>query len=219
MPSKPTSRGLIIAFDGPDGVGKTTQLQLTADYLTKLGKEVHTTRASGGTPIGEELRKVSLSPTERPAEVDVYISLAMHTALGMDLETRKQRGQICLVDRSPLAVIAYNVVASKLAEPQLGYDAFERLIELWAIDTLIIFNADPTTVRQRREARATTDAAQKTDYFESKGKQYHQLIREGYKQAIQIVKDHPQWGINLVEIDAAPSLEQVQAAVRQQLPL
>ena len=64
--------GFIIAIDGPDGSGKTTQLTLLKEWLKKKGYKIHSTRASGGTPIGEELRKASLSNTDRSAEVAVF---------------------------------------------------------------------------------------------------------------------------------------------------
>ena len=78
------NQGLKIAFDGPDGVGKTTQVKIAADFLSKFS-DTHVTRAAGGTPIGEELRKVSLGDKPRSPEVNVYLSLAMHTALGQDI--------------------------------------------------------------------------------------------------------------------------------------
>lgn len=210
-------RGYVVAFDGPDGVGKTVQVKLAAEYLEKQGKKIHTTRASGGTPIGEELRAVSLSPTERPPEVDVYISLAMQTALGFDLKERTGQDTICLVDRSPLAVIAYNVVGSELPDPKQGFEACRQLLQLWNIDLLIIFTASQETVNQRRQIRSTTDAVQSNNYFENQDEAYHARVRQGYEQAVQYVKDHPEWGITLVEIDATPSIEEVHESVIKEL--
>ncbi len=210
-------KGYVVAFDGPDGVGKTIQVKLAAEYLEKLGKAVHTTRASGGTPIGEALRATSLSSAERPAEVDVYISLAMQTALGFDLQQRTAQGEICLVDRSPLAVIAYNVMGSELPNRELGFEACQRLLKLWAIDLLIVFTTSQEVVDQRRQLRSATDAVQANNYFENKDAAYHQRVRQGYDRAIQYVKDHPELGIKLVEIDATPSIENVHETVVQAL--
>jgi dTMP kinase len=200
--------GKIIVFDGPDGVGKTTQLKLTASWLEGQGYKVYATRASGGTPIGEELRKVSLSDVERPPEVDVYISLAMHTALGMDLATRKVHDAICLVDRSPMAVIAYNTFGSELKDQQMGYDAFDTLMERWSPDLLLMINADQAIIDKRRQARTEKPA----DYFEKKGAAYHQRVREGYEKAAELTK---QKGINLQHIDGAPSEEVVQQSIQK----
>ena len=66
--------GLVVAFEGPDGVGKSTQLALASEELVENGWAVHATRNLGGTPIGEDLRKVMLSEHERPAETDFHLS-------------------------------------------------------------------------------------------------------------------------------------------------
>jgi dTMP kinase len=50
--------GLFITFEGPDGSGKTTQVQLLAEYLEAGGHEVLITREPGGTPIGDQIRSV-----------------------------------------------------------------------------------------------------------------------------------------------------------------
>lgn len=201
-------KGKVIVFDGPDGVGKSTQLELTAAWLKEQGHNVHTARASGGTPIGEELRKVSLSDTPRPAETDVYISLAMHTALGQDMHQRVSKGQICLVDRSPAAIIAYNAYGSELADKQLAVDAFHKMMRLWDIDLFLMIDANQSIIDDRRAKR--TDKP--NDYFEKQGKDYHQRVRQGYEVAAKLVTDSH---VNLVQIDGAPSEDKVQKQIRQ----
>lgn len=205
------SHGKVIVFDGPDGVGKSTQLELTSSYLRKEGYDVHTTRSSGGTPIGEALRRVSLSDTPRPAETDVYISLAMNTALGQDLRSRVAKGQICLVDRSPAAIIAYNAYGSELADKQLAIDAFEAMMRLWQIDQMLFVDAAQEVIDDRRARR--TDKPQ--DYFEKQDRAFHQRVREGYERAVELVETHPEWGVELIHIDGAPHEAQVQKQVRQ----
>jgi dTMP kinase len=208
-----SQKGLVIVFDGPDGVGKTTQLKLTAEWLTSQGHEVYTTRASGGTPIGEALRKVSLSDIERPPEVDVYISLAMHTALASDINERKDSGIICLVDRSPMALVAYNIYGSQLEDSKLGYDAFEHLMKLWQPDLILMINADQSIINERRQKRT----GKPVDYFEKKDAAFHERVREGYSKALQILQQNPSWYKQLRLVDGAPHEDEVQAEIRQTL--
>ncbi len=208
---------MIVAFDGPDGIGKTTQVQLAAEYLRQQGRPVHVARASGGTPIGEELRKVSLSDTPRPVEVDVYISLAMHTALGLDLQERQAKGQTCIIDRSPLAIVAYNIFGSQLPDKQLGYDAYERMLKLWPLDLLVVFTANQQVLDERRHGRAKQDAIQANNYFENQDEGFRSRVQDGYRQAATLVRDHPEWGIRLVEISAEGTVEDVQNKVQQEL--
>lgn len=206
------TEGCIIAFDGPDGVGKTTQIHLLADFLRSQGYQVHATRASGGTPIGEALRSVSLSDVARPAEADVYISLAMHTALGQDLQRRKQAGQICLVDRSPLAILAYNTYASQLPNQTLGEQATLAMLQLWHIDSLLLFEAPQVTLNKRRTKRTDKPA----DYFEKQGTSYFERVQAGYHAAKQLCEQQspPQ---PVTVIDATPSVAVIQTSLRQVL--
>ncbi len=53
-------RGRFIAFDGPDGAGKSTQRKLVADALEAAGVEVVSCRDPGGTQIGDRIRSVLL---------------------------------------------------------------------------------------------------------------------------------------------------------------
>ena len=197
----------VIAIDGPDGVGKTTQIHLLAAHLAEQGIDVHVTRASGGTPIGEELRKASLSLHTRRPETDVYISLAMHTELGYDIQARRASGQTVLVDRSPLAILGYNLGGSQLADEALAIDACTTLLSLWNIDTLIYLDTSQQILDERRHLRGNTD------YFENQDSEFHHRVRKGYEKAIALLHQHPQLVGSLVEINASLPIESIQAEV------
>ncbi len=205
--------GLVVAFDGPDGVGKSTQVELTAAWLRSLGHDVHTARASGGTPIGEELRKASLSDHPRPAEVDVYISLAMHTALGLDIQKRINHGQICLLDRSPLAILAYNTIGSQLKDQTMGYYAMDKMLALWAIDVLFLFEADQQIVNARRKARLDKPA----DFYEKQNSAYHERVRLGYAEAKNHLKTNSTLVKQIISVNAEPSVGEIQKTIEKQL--
>lgn len=55
------SDGLFISFEGVDGAGKTTQVNLLADHLRTLGREVVVTREPGGTALGTQIRAMLLT--------------------------------------------------------------------------------------------------------------------------------------------------------------
>lgn len=176
-----TEHGKLIFFDGTDGVGKTTQLALAADNLRAQGREVYTTRSHGGTPIGEALREASLSKHARVPLTDLYISLAMHAELQHDFNQKRAAGITVLVDRGPLAIIAYQAFGSGL-EHNTAYKAVEEDIQLFDADLIIVYDAAVGVTRQRMLNRNQQTAA-KVDYFESKPIEYFERVAEGYREA------------------------------------
>lgn len=54
--------GGFITFEGIDGSGKTTQIQLLADRLRQVGRSVLSLREPGGTAVGEQIRNILLNP-------------------------------------------------------------------------------------------------------------------------------------------------------------
>ena len=58
-------RGLFITFEGGDGAGKSTHMNLVAEALRARGQEVVCLREPGGTAIGEQLRQIVLDPGNR----------------------------------------------------------------------------------------------------------------------------------------------------------
>jgi dTMP kinase len=171
--------GRIIYFDGPDGVGKSTQLKMVAKVLRDEGHEVHATRTLGGTHIGEMLREVMLSENERPAATDLHIALACQHALAHDVIRRRQEGEIVLIDRSPLSIIGYQVFGDGLNKAA-GFKATEELIELIRPDLIIVYDAPAEELENRRTQR-NHDAGH--DYFEVKPLAYHKKVAVGFKEA------------------------------------
>ncbi len=199
-------KGLVIALDGPDGVGKTTQVELLVKLLSDRGLSVHKTRSSGGTPIGEALRSVSLSDIPRPTKTDFYISLAMGEALGEDIQQRKVGGQTVVIDRSPLAIVAYNGYGSDLPDKQITLAACQAMINHWHIDILIVFTANQALLKERRQARNTQD------YFEKKDEAYHHRVQTGYLTGLQFMQRHEK-STKIVVIDASASIDNVHRQV------
>ncbi len=190
--------GLLIVFDGIDGVGKTTQLELVRDQLVKDGQPVETSRNLGGTPIGEALREVMLSGMERPETVNLYISVAIQEAL-IETTSRRRHDKIILMDRGPLSLAAYEMYGSDLDE-SLTWPHVENGMRGLAPDLTIIYEADVKTSVER--ARRRSD---KADYFESKSLEYFEKVADGYRRCAERFPD------KTIVIDANRSIEEVQA--------
>lgn len=189
----PAHKGLIIYFDGPDGAGKTTQLNLAAEALKKAGHEVVVTRTMGGTPIGEMLREAMLTETNRPTETDLHIAVATQYALADEVTKHRDKGHIVLIDRSPLSIIGYQVYGDGL-DADMGREAVDDLLDLFGPNLLIIYQADAKILSKRREIR---NKEVQVDYFENKPHDYHKKVAEGFKVAAD------QFGATVIKADGS----------------
>lgn len=181
--AKPLANGLVIVFEGLDGAGKTTQLDLARKELEEAGWPVLATRNLGGTPIGEALREVIKSPLERPALTDFYISLAIQEPLLNVIDTARKEGKIVLMDRSPLSLAAYQIYGSGIDEA-LGWPSVEAGMERIKPEAIILYDLKPEAALGRKQP----DAAQ-TDYFESQSLEYFERVATGFKKAAERYPD------------------------------
>lgn len=173
--------GRIIMFDGPDGIGKTTQLKLVAEDLEKDGYTVFKSKTHGGSPIGDALRAVSLSDYDRTPLTDMYISLAMHSELSGIFNEKRDRGAIVLVDRSPLSIVAYQSFGSGL-DRDFTFDIVDMDLQFFRPNLIIVYQAPLEVSNARMQARNEQDHTKK-EYFESKPADYFVRVAEGYAAA------------------------------------
>jgi dTMP kinase len=196
MNSRPLPNGFLVIFDGIDGVGKTTQIKMADEAMKASGWQTLTTRKMGGTPIGEKLREVMLDPVSRPVETDLYISIAIQSALAKQLEKDKAAGNLILMDRGPISIAAYQVYGSGLDET-LGWKYVDEGMELLKPNLTIIYEADIAQSLERAKAKSKA-----SDYFENKSLDYFVKVNQGYKTASRRYD-------NIITIDANQSLEAV----------
>ncbi len=169
--------GLVVFFEGIDGVGKTTQLELAAENLRAEGWSVETTRGHGGTPFGEALRKVSLESIDRAPDTNLYLSMAIHNELGHQVRHWRDNGAITLIDRGPLSMAAYQIFGDG-CDPEAGWREVGIDIERFDSELLILYTAAIDVARTRSKERGG-----KADYFEKKPRSYFERIEEGYQES------------------------------------
>ncbi|HEX5744511.1 MAG TPA: dTMP kinase [Candidatus Saccharimonadales bacterium] len=192
--SKGLKGGLVIIFEGIDGVGKTTQLELARKELEKAGWPVMTTRNMGGTPIGEALREVIMSPElRRPALTDFYVSLAIQEPLLDVINEARKEGKVVLMDRGPLSLAAYQIYGAGI-DDTLGWEHVRRGMDRIKPDAVILYDTEPGTALSRLHKA-------KADYFESKPLEYFDDVAKGFREAGQ------RYGA--ATIDASQSVDKV----------
>ncbi len=111
-------RGLLIAFEGIEGSGKTTQARLLYNFFKQKSLQCIFTREPGGTDIGERIREILLDVKHKnmhpKTELLLYLaSRAQHTYEKILPEL--QKGTIIITDRYALSSMAYQGVARDLS--------------------------------------------------------------------------------------------------------
>jgi len=122
---------LFITFEGGDGSGKSTQVDLLKDHFDKLNLSIIKTREPGGTPSAEILRDI-LTKGEvnrwTPMSEALLMWAARHEHLVNVIEPALKSGKIVICDRFYDSTFAYQGVAHNLG--------IDKMIELKKIDSV-----------------------------------------------------------------------------------
>jgi dTMP kinase len=193
---KPTN-GLVVIFEGPDGVGKTTQLEMAEDALKAANKPVTAHRIPGGTPIGEALREAMIASIPRPPMTDLYIALATLEALIEQIDIERTRNDIILLDRSPLSIAAYQIYGSGV-DADLAWNCIDQMMTRIRPDLTFLYLCPPDIAKKRID-----DKSGGHDFFESKPADYFERVYEGYSAAAA--------QYDVIDIDASGTIDVVHA--------
>lgn len=170
-------QGKLITFEGCEGVGKSTQVKLLAEYLSEKGIDVLCIREPGGTLISEKIRKIILSNENNKmcGECEALLYAAARAQLVAEvIKPSLQKGKLILCDRFTHSSIAYQGYARNL-----GVDSIEQ-INQFALGgvrpNLTIFLDLPPADSFARKGGADT-----SDRLENENFQFHQNVYNGYR--------------------------------------
>ena len=194
--------GLFVAFEGGEGVGKSTQIATAAAWLRERGHEVVETREPGGTPLGGELRRLLLDPDGHVVPRAEALLYAADRAQHVESVIRPAlaAGHIVLTDRYVDSTLAYQGAGRGLPDT--------RLVTSWATGGLVpeltvLLDLDPSIGLRRAGARATPDR------LEAASLAFHQAVRAGF---LALAAEAPE---RYAVIDAAADPDVVALAVRE----
>jgi dTMP kinase len=195
---EPRPRGLLIAFEGIDGGGKTTQATRLRDHLVRLGREVVLTKEPTNGPWGQRLR-ASAKTGRLPPEEELELFLrdrAEHVA--DELQPALDRGAVVIIDRYYPSTVAYQGIRGwDPADLRARNEAFAPRPDL-----LVILDIAAERGLSRVASRGdTADAFERVDLLDRS-----RLI-------FQSMRDWP----GALLIDATEPLEQVEARVHAAL--
>ena len=189
-------KGVFITFEGADGSGKSTQLDLAAEYLEKKGVDLIKTRDPGGTALGCKIREILLNYDGKVAS---YCELFLYLAdRAQHIEAKilpaLEQGKFVLCDRYVDSTMAYQGYARGLGAEQileLNHIVAQSLLP----DLTFVFDVSTEVAGQR--------VGDKKDRLESETAEFHNKVRKGY---LELAKKFPE---RIVVIDANKSIEEV----------
>ncbi|MBI1732059.1 MAG: dTMP kinase [Gammaproteobacteria bacterium] len=206
-------KGFFVTFEGIEGVGKSTQIELIAQALMGDGRLVVKTREPGGTPAGEAIREILLHRDSIPIDNDtelllIFASRAQH--LAQVVRPALAAGRIVLCDRFTDATYAYQGGGRGVLHSRIA--ALEAYVQDGLRPDLTLLLDAPVAVGMER-ARTRRDIA---DRFEREHAEFFERVRTAYLEIARADSDR------VVLLDgrgAAESIhEQVLSCVRRRLP-
>ena len=196
-------KGLFIVMEGPDGSGKTTQINLLKEYLEEAGYECLITREPGGTVIGEEIRQLILNPEHKEmspvTEMLLYAASRaqlVHEVIGPALE----EGKIVISDRFVDSSIVYQGIARKLGSSTVSAVNAPG-IGIYRPDGIFFIDlSEAEGLRRKKEQK-------NLDRMEQEGIDFHHMVSEGYRK---VLSGRPE----VMKIDGGRSIDTIQKKIR-----
>jgi dTMP kinase len=145
-----TLKGKFIVFEGPDGSGKTTQFKRLAALCAEAGVVACEVREPGGTPIGEEIRRILLHTKEEMClKTEMLLYMASRAQLiEQRIRPAMGRGEVVLADRFIQSTYAYQGAAGGIAAADIravGDVALSGIVP----DRVLVFDVDAATAAKR----------------------------------------------------------------------
>ena len=166
--------GKFIVFDGPDGSGKSTQINRFVQRCRELGFVVTEVREPGGSSIGEQVRDILLDPRndEMSLKCEMLLYMASRAQLvEQEIKPAMERGELVVADRFVSATLAYQGTAGGLPFEWIQQVAEVAVAGCWPSLTLILDVDDETAAGRLNPL---------LDRMELKGKEFHAKVREGF---------------------------------------
>ncbi|QDY06109.1 dTMP kinase [Micromonospora sp. HM134] len=179
MPAEPfVSNGLFVVFEGGEGAGKSTQLEVLAARLREQGRDVVVTREPGATAVGERIRALVLedsgadAPSPR-AEALLYAADRAHHVATV-VRPALIRGAVVISDRYVDSSLAYQGAGRTLPVDEVSW------LSSWATgglkpDLVVLLDVDPRTGLSRAAARN-----QGADRLEAESVAFHERVRYAF---------------------------------------
>jgi len=201
-------KGLFITFEGLDGSGKTTQMEILSDYLKNRRFDVVTTMEPGGTKIGQKIRKILLDKKNHDISplAETLLFLASRAELVSEVIVPALReGKIVLCDRFFDSTVVYQGIARGLGEKEI------LKMNLWATGGVVPDITFLLSVKVSKGKKRMYDADKKTDRIELEKDSFKEKIYRGY---LDIAKKNKG---RIVIIDGENSIKNISEEIKNKV--
>ena len=195
-------KGLFITFEGGDGCGKTTQIDLLDKYLKGKGYKTLITREPGAKGLGTKLREILLNyDGEVSSKCESFLFLA-DRAQHVDciIKPAIEDGVIVLCDRHADSTIAYQGYGRGVNKEELKHLNNLATSGLKP-DLTIVLDVDVETSMQR--------VGKEKDRMESAGIEFFERVREGF---LDIAKQEPE---RVKVISSSDTIENIHTKIKE----
>ena len=188
-------KGLFVTFEGIDGCGKTTQIELLSSDLKAEGIPYILIREPGGTLIGEKIRTILLDRKNdsmtRMAELLLFEAARAQITEEVIIPAL-EKGVNVICDRFYDSTTAYQGYANKMGRDLTDFLNLKATNETYP-DMTLLLDIDPETACMRRSERGEADR------IEALGLAYQEAVREGY---LELAKSEER--IKVLDADRTP---------------
>lgn len=200
-------KGIFISMEGPDGSGKSTQIELLKNYLSEKGKECIITREPGGTRISEAVREIILNKEYK--EMDYMTELLLYTSARAQLVSEVilpalEEGKCVISDRFVDSSAVYQGIARGLGvETVYEINKYATRGRFPDKTFLLDLPAEVGIARKKNQAEL--------DRLESEKIDFHIKVAEGYRQMAERDSDR------IIRLDATESVEVIHSKIKMEI--
>ncbi|MEE2844547.1 MAG: dTMP kinase [Planctomycetota bacterium] len=194
---------MFVSFDGTDGVGKSTQIEMFTQWLSSLGREYVFCRDPGSTALGDALRDILLQKHDMTIDrrSEMFLYMTARTQLVEEIiKPALAEEKLVVCDRYLLANIVYQGHAGGL-DPELVRQVGTVATQGIHPALTFVLDMDVTAARQRMN--------RELDRIESQGLEYMEDVRQGF------LKEAARFPDAIQVIDANRTINVIQAEIQQ----
>jgi dTMP kinase len=200
-------KGIFISIEGPDGSGKSTQIENIKQFFASRNMETVFTREPGGTAIGERIREILLD--KQCSEMDYMTEALLYAAsraqhVAQVIKPALAEGKVIVCDRFVDSSIAYQGYGRNLGDSVLIIN--EYAVAGCMPDVTFLMKVDPNVGKGRIKTRVG-----KEDRLDAEKVTFHQDVYRGYLALEQ------QYSDRIVGIDASRSIEDIKEDICMKL--